>query len=108
MPVTPHAALVSDPISRQPQQEATQQATRTRPGGSAVDPGYNEVDFFNKKAAPGTHAAVSSFVKLSFNGSAVLIEYVDETFTTWGAEVWDSSKGRFGGTRFLEYDGVQQ
>jgi len=37
-----------------------------------------------------------------------LIEYVDETFTTWGAEVWDSSKGRFGGTRFLEYDGVQQ
>ena len=74
----------------------------------SADPGCNEVDFFNKKAAPGTHAAVSSFVKLSFNGSAVLIEYVDETFTTWGAEVWDSSKGRFGGTRFLEYDGVQQ
>ena len=74
----------------------------------AADPGCNEVDFFNKKAAPGTHAAVSSFVKLTFNGSAVWIEYVDETSATWGAEGWDAKKGRFGGTRFVEYDPAQQ
>jgi hypothetical protein len=71
----------------------------------AADPGCNEVDFFNKKAAPGTKAAVSSFVKLAFAGSQVLIEYVDETSTLWGQESWDAKKGRLGGIRFVEYDG---
>jgi hypothetical protein len=71
----------------------------------AADPGCNEVDFFNKKAAPGTKAAVSSFVKLSFAGSEVLVEYIDETNTLWGQETWDAQKGRLGGIRFVECDG---
>ena len=71
----------------------------------AADPGCNEVDFFNKKAAPGTKAAVSSFVKMSFAGSEVLIEYIDETNTLWGQETWDAQKGRLGGIRFVECDG---
>jgi hypothetical protein len=51
---------------------------------------------------------ISSFVKLSFAGPEVLIEYVDETFTLWGQELWDANKGRLGGTKFIEYDGNQQ
>ena len=75
----------------------------------AADPGCNEVDFFNKKAtAPGTNTAVSSFAKLSFGGTELLIEYVDETFVTWGAEVWYSDKGRFGGSKFVEYDATPE
>jgi hypothetical protein len=75
----------------------------------AADPGCNDVDFFNKKATgPGTNTAVSSFAKLSFSGTELLIEYVDETFATWGAEVWYSDKGRLGGSKFVEYDGAQQ
>lgn len=75
----------------------------------AADPGCNEVDFFNRKeTAPGSKAAVSSFAQLSFEDSTILIEYVDETFTLWGQEIWDANKGRLGGTKFVEYDGVQQ
>jgi hypothetical protein len=57
---------------------------------------------------PGTDTAVSSFAKLSFDGSEVLIEYVDETSFTWGVEVWDAKKGRLGGSKFVEYDDVKQ
>ena len=75
----------------------------------AADPGCHQVDFFNKKeTAPGSNAAVSSFIKLSFGGPEVLIEYVDETFATFGAEVWNSDKGRLGGSKFVEYDAIQQ
>jgi hypothetical protein len=75
----------------------------------AADPGCDEVDFFNEKeTAPGTHTAVSSFVKLTFGGSEVFIEYVDETLSLWGQELWDANKGRLGGTKFIEYDGNQQ
>jgi hypothetical protein len=75
----------------------------------AADPGCNEVDFFNRKeTAPGSKTAVSSFVNLSFEGSGILVEYVDETFTLWGHEVWDPTKGRLGGTKFVEDDGAQQ
>jgi hypothetical protein len=75
----------------------------------AADPGCTEADYFNRKeTAPGSNTAVSSFVKLSFDGSQLLIEYVDETFTTWGEEVWYSDKGRLGGSKFVEYDGLQQ
>jgi len=75
----------------------------------AADPGCNEVDFFNRKAtAPGTNTAVSSFAKLSFAGTELLIEYVDETFAIWGEELWCSDKGRFGGSKFVECDDVQQ
>jgi hypothetical protein len=41
-------------------------------------------------------------------GTELLIEYVDETFATWGEEVWYSDKGRFGGSKFVEYDAIQQ
>ncbi len=75
----------------------------------AADPGCNEVDFFNRKeAAPGSKTAVSSFVNLCFDGSDILVEYVDETFSLWGQEAWDAAKGRLGGTKFVEYDGAQQ
>ena len=75
----------------------------------AADPGCNEVDFFNRKeTAPGSKTAVSSFVNLSFEGSGILVEYVDETFTLWGHEVWDPTKGRLGGTKFVEDDRAQQ
>jgi hypothetical protein len=46
-------------------------------------------------------------VKLAFNGSELRVEYVDETFTTWGEEVWNSDNGRLGGTKFVEEDGAQ-
>jgi hypothetical protein len=59
-----------------------------------TDPGCDEVDFFNEKeTAPGTNTAVSSFVKLTFGGSEVFIEYVDETLSLWGQELWDAKKG---------------
>jgi Calcineurin-like phosphoesterase len=75
----------------------------------ACDPGCTEVDFFNKKETkPGSNVAVSSFAKLSFSGAELLIEYVDETCETWGAERWDASKGRLSGTKFIEFDGRQQ
>ena len=76
----------------------------------AADPGCNEVDFFNKKeTVPGNNTAVSSFVELTFGGGAeVFIQYLDETFATWGQEVWDATKGRFGGSKFVEYDAIQQ
>jgi hypothetical protein len=74
----------------------------------AADPGCDAVDFFNKKeTAPGTNTAASSFVKLSFEGAEVLIEYVNEDFGTWGVEVWNATKGRLGGSKFAEYDGLQ-
>jgi hypothetical protein len=74
-----------------------------------ADPGCNEVDFFNRKeTAPGSKTAVSSFVNLSFDGSEILIEYVDETFTLWGQESWDEKKGRLGGSKFVEHDDVKQ
>jgi Calcineurin-like phosphoesterase len=73
-----------------------------------ADPGCTEVDFFNKKeTAPGTNTAVSSFAKLTFMGPRLLIEYVDEHYWTWGAEVWDSSKARLdqdANDVFHEYD----
>ena len=73
------------------------------------DPGCTEVDFFNKKeTTPGSNVAVSSFAKLTISGTELLIEYVDETYATWGAEVWDATKGRLGGKKFTEYDGRQQ
>lgn len=72
----------------------------------ACDPGCTEVDFFNKKETkPGSNVAVSSFAKLSFTGPTILIEYVDENKLTWGAEQWDATKGRLGGTKFIEFDG---
>jgi len=75
----------------------------------AADPGCNEVDFFNRKeTTPGSKTAVSSFVNLCFDGSEILVEYVDETSTLWGQETWDAKKGRLGGTKFIEYDGTQQ
>lgn len=75
----------------------------------ASDPGCDEVIFFNKKeTAPGTNTAVSSFVDLSFNGAEVTIQYLDEDFIEWGQETWIATKGRFGGTKFVEYDGVQK
>ena len=75
----------------------------------ACDPGCTEVDFFNKKeTTPGSNVAVSSFAKLTITGTELLIEYVDETYATWGAEVWDAMKGRLGGKKFTEYDGRQQ
>ena len=75
----------------------------------AADPGCDAVDFFNRKeTAPGTNTAASSFVKLSFEGAEVLVEYLNEDFGTWGVEVWNATKGRLGGTRFAEYDGLQK
>ena len=74
----------------------------------ACDPGCTSAEYFNRKeTAPGSNTAVSSFVKLSFKGPELRVEYVDETFTTWGEEVWNSDKGRLGGTKFVEEDGAQ-
>ena len=71
-----------------------------------ADPGCNAVDFFNKKeTAPGTNTAVSSFTTLTFQGSGVAIEYIDETFSRWGAEAWYAEKGRLNGEKFIESDG---
>ena len=76
----------------------------------AADPGCTEVEYFNKKeTAPGTDTAISSFAKLTFMGAGLLIEYVDETYLTWGSEFWDSSRARLdreGKDIFTEYDGV--
>ena len=47
---------------------------------------------------------MSSFVKLSFAGAQLLVEYVDETLTTWGSETWYADKGRLGGIKFAESD----
>lgn len=78
----------------------------------AADPDCTPVDFFNKKETqPGTDTAVSTFAKLTFGGPKVLIEYVDETYATWGAEAWDATKKRLEGDpkdRFVEYDGARQ
>ena len=74
-----------------------------------ADPGCNAVDFFNKKEnAPGTNTAVSSFTALTFRGSGVAIEYIDETFSRWGAEAWYAEKGRLNGEKFIESDGEKQ
>jgi hypothetical protein len=74
-----------------------------------ADPGCNAVDFFNKKeTAPGTNSAVSSFTTLTFRGSGVAIEYIDETFSRWGAEAWYAEKGRLKGDKFIESDGTEQ
>jgi hypothetical protein len=71
----------------------------------ASDPGCTEAAYFNRReTAPGSNTAVSSFVKLSFDGAQLLVEYVDETFTTWGSETWYSDKGRLGGIKFAESD----
>ena len=75
----------------------------------ASDPGCTEADYFNRKeTAPGSDTAVSSFVKLSFIGTQLTVEYVDETFATWGVETWYSDKGRLGGSKFVETDDLRQ
>jgi predicted phosphodiesterase len=75
----------------------------------ASDPGCTPADYFNRReTAPGSDTAVSSFVKLSFAGAQLLVEYVDETFTTWGKEIWYADKGRLGGSKFVESALVQQ
>lgn len=72
-------------------------------------PGARRLNFSTrKKLRPGSNVAVSSFAKLTFSGSKLVIEYVDETYDTWGAETWDAIKGRLGGKKFTEYDGRQQ
>lgn len=77
-----------------------------------ADPGCTPVDFFNKKeTSPGSGVAVSSFAKLTFMGPQLLIEYIDETFMTFGVELWDATKGRLEGdpdNKFHEYDGITQ
>ncbi|HTB96837.1 MAG TPA: metallophosphoesterase [Terracidiphilus sp.] len=75
----------------------------------ASDSGCTEADYFNRKeTAPGSDTAVSSFVKLSFSGQQLKVEYVDETFVTWGVETWYADKGRLAGIKFVETDGVSQ
>jgi hypothetical protein len=77
----------------------------------AADFGCTGVDCFNKKeTAPGTETAVSMFVKLSFGGPELLIEYIDEDYEVWGAEKWISSKARLDrdpNNLFREYDGLE-
>lgn len=74
----------------------------------AADPGCTEADYFNRReTAPGSNTAVSSFVKLSFEGPQLLVEYVDETFLTWGREIWYADKGRLGGSKFAESECVE-
>jgi Calcineurin-like phosphoesterase len=75
----------------------------------AADPGCTPVAFFNKRETrPGSNAAVSSFAELRFAGTELLITYCDEDNLVWGSELWDASKGRLGGTKFGEYDGLMQ
>jgi len=74
----------------------------------ASDPGCTPAEYFNRKeTSPGSNTAVSSFVKLSFSGVKLSVEYVDETFTTWGEETWYADGGRLGGKKFVEEDGAQ-
>lgn len=77
---------------------------------TGADAGCTSVAFINRKeTAPGTDTAVSMFVKLSFNGPRVLIEYVDETSILWGHESWDATKDRLHpdpSDKFVECDGV--
>jgi hypothetical protein len=75
----------------------------------ASDPGCTPVDFFNRKETfAGSNTAVSSFAELRFNGDELLITYCDEDNCVWGTETWVASKGRMGGTSFVEYDGLRQ
>jgi hypothetical protein len=74
----------------------------------ASDPGCTPAEYFNRKeTSPGSNTAVSSFVKLAFTGPKLSVEYVDETFTTWGEETWFADKGRLGGKKFIEEDNAQ-
>ena len=75
----------------------------------AADPGCTPVAFFNKReTGPGSNRAVSSFAELRFGGTELLITYCDEDNLVWGTELWDATKGRLGGPRFVEYDGLTQ
>ncbi len=75
----------------------------------AADPGCTEAAYFNRReTAPGSNTAVSSFVKLSFAGSQLLVEYLDETFATWGQETWYADKWRLDGIKFAECNIVEQ
>jgi hypothetical protein len=76
---------------------------------TVADPGCTPLAFVNKRETrPGSNTAVSSFAELRFAGTQLLITYCDEDHMVWGTELWDASKGRFGGTKFVEYDGVAQ
>jgi hypothetical protein len=43
------------------------------------------------------------FAKLIFLGPGpeLLIEYIDEDNEVWGSELWDASKGRLNGGKYL-------
>jgi hypothetical protein len=73
----------------------------------AADPGCTPVEFFNRKAIEA-NTAISSFAKLDFAGEELTIYYPDENNGTWGAELWNATKGRFGGMKFTEYDTARQ
>jgi hypothetical protein len=72
-----------------------------------ADPGCTPVEFFNKQeTSPDSGTAVSSFAELRFGGPELLISYCNEDNGTWGTELWNATRGRLGGTKFTEYDGV--
>jgi hypothetical protein len=74
-----------------------------------ADPGCTPVDFFNKlETHPGSTVAVSSFAKLNFSGPELVIDYCDENNVSWGTELWNSTKGRLNGVKFIEYDDIAQ
>jgi len=65
------------------------------------------VDFVNhRQDQVSSGAAVSMFAVLTFSetSSQLLIQYLDEDSERWGAEVWDATKGRLGGEKFVESD----
>jgi len=61
----------------------------------------------HKETSEGSGAAISSFALLHFGGPEVDIEYINEDNSTWGTEMWDATKGRLNGTKFVQEDGLQ-
>jgi hypothetical protein len=75
----------------------------------AADPGCTAVDYFNKREThPGSNTAVSSYALLRFGGPELAIDYINEDNSTWGDELWNATKGRLNGRKFIEYDGQKQ
>ncbi len=74
----------------------------------SADPGCTPLEFVNRKAYPGSKTAVSSFAVLRFAGPKLAIDYCNEDNTLWGTELWDMTKGRLGGVKFVESDGQKQ